>query len=61
MFYRVVGHVGCSVSVLREGVLMTVALFTEDAEEYRSKNRRVKQERDEATEMIQSMRSALIG
>ena len=36
------------------------ALFSEDAEEYRAKNRKVKKERDEATEMIQSMRNALI-
>ena len=37
-----------------------MGLFNENPEEYRSKNRKVRQERDEATEMIQSMRTALI-
>ena len=36
------------------------ALFTEDAEEYRTKNRKVKKERDEVTEMCESLRSNLI-
>lgn len=37
-----------------------MGLFNENPEEYRSKNRKAKVERDEATEMIQSMRNALI-
>lgn len=40
---------------------MTVALFTEDAEEYRTKNRSNKKIRDEATEMLSAIRITLVG
>lgn len=36
------------------------ALFNENPEEYRSKNRKIKKERDEVTEMCESLRSNLM-